>query len=157
MHTTPIMIHGVAGWVSVTLPPIGRAALTVNGMPAQRLRGSDWLLPGITGTPILVKLKRGFADPFPTIQSIDAAYPTGPALPGFLRTLLLLPVLLIPFSGLLLGAIFGVPAFIANMSVGRSELTNGVKGVAMAAINLCAILGLVALIGALVVLSSLVA
>lgn len=155
VHTTPIMIPGVAGWVSVTLPALGRADVTVNGLPAQRLRGSDFLLPGINGTPILVKLKRGVANPFPNILTADASYLTGPELPVFLKVLLLMPIILIPFSGILFGAIFGVPAFFANLHVSRILPTNAGKGAAMAGINLAALLGLIAVYGALFALISL--
>jgi hypothetical protein len=155
VHTTPITIPGIAGWVSVTLPPMGRATLTINGLPAQRLNGSDFLLPGITGVPILVKLKRAWFEPFPQILTVDASYPTGPPLPGYLKALMLLPIVLIPISGLLLGAIVGLPAFIANMSVSRSTLTPGRKGAAIAAIDFGALLALILIISGLIALGSL--
>ncbi|MDQ0364240.1 hypothetical protein [Catenuloplanes indicus] len=155
MQTTPIAIPGVAGWVSVTQPVLGRPDVMVNGLPAQRLRGNDFLLPGETGTPLLVKLKRGVADPFPNILTHDATYRTAPPLPGSLRALVLLPILLIVFGGLVLGAIFAVPAFIASMHVTRSSLTPGRKLAAVAAIDVAAFLGLIALVAVFVALSTL--
>ncbi|GAB7036674.1 MULTISPECIES: hypothetical protein [Catenuloplanes] len=155
MQTTPIAIPGVAGWVSVTQPALGRPAVTVNGMPAQRLQGNDFLLPGEAGTPIMVKLKRGVVEPFPNILTQYATYRTAPPLPGGLKALVLLPVLLIPFGGLLVGAIFGAPAFIANMHVSRSSLSPGRKLAAVAAIDLAAFLAFVILAVGLLFLISL--
>ncbi|MDR7275765.1 hypothetical protein [Catenuloplanes atrovinosus] len=152
MHTNPIMIPGVAGWVSVTLPALGRPAITVNGMPAQRLRGSDFLLPGAAGAPVLVKLKTGLAEPFPSILTVDATYRTGPPLPGYLKALALLPILFIPLGGVLFGAVFAVPAIIANLRVSRSPLSALGKLAAIAAIDLGAILAIISVIIALATL-----
>ncbi|MDP9793882.1 hypothetical protein J2S43_002394 [Catenuloplanes nepalensis] len=155
MQTTPIAIPGVAGWVSVTVPVLGRPAVTVNGMPAQRMQGGDFMLPGAGGAPILVKVKRGPVDPFPSIQTYYGRYPTGPALPGHLKAFAVLPILLVPLGGLLLGAIVALPAFLANMTVSRTTLSNGRKLAAMAAIDLGALLTFILIVAGIVALASL--
>ncbi|MEU8421394.1 hypothetical protein AB0C15_11020 [Micromonospora sp. NPDC048835] len=134
MNTEPLNIVGVAGPVVVATKAIwGHPAVTVGGVPAQRT-GRNYALPTVDGGVVQATVRNVLADPYPTVEVNGVRHRTGPAMPVFLRILVMLPILLFTVGGIL-GALVGALGVAANLAVARTRMATAVKALAMVGVG----------------------
>ncbi|WP_327035523.1 hypothetical protein [Micromonospora ureilytica] len=135
MKTEPLNVAGVAGPIVVTTKEFfGHPAVTVGGVPAPRT-GKRFALPMVDGGVVQATLRSTIADPYPTLEIDGVKHRTGPAMPIFLRILVLLPILLFTVGGIL-GAMVGVLGVWANLAVAHTRMTTAVKALAMVGVGI---------------------
>ena len=138
MNTEPISIDGVAGPIVVTTNALwGRPAVTVGAVPAPRTGKRQYALPAVTGGTVEATVRSAFADPYPIVEVNGVQHRTGPSVPGALRVLAPLPILLIAVGGAL-GGLIGALGFVANLAVARTRTSSVVKALIMVGVSVIA-------------------
>lgn len=130
MNTEPLSVAGVAGPIVVATKALwGHPDVTVGGVPAPRT-GRRYALPTVDGGVVQATVRTVIADPYPTMEINGVQHRTGPAVPVFLRILVLLPILLFTVGGVL-GALVGALGVAANLTVARTRMATAVKALVM--------------------------
>ena len=140
MELEPVVIEGVTHPVTVTRNRFGGdVRLLVEGRPVAQ--GGAWAreyqLPLTSGGTATAVVHSGLVDPYPSIEVDGKRYRTGPRPSTVLRILALVPGLAV-LAGFF-GVLIGVPAFVANLALVRSALPAKTKALAIAAIDVAAI------------------
>jgi hypothetical protein len=147
MQTEPLVIPGLAGPAVVTVNQFtGKHSITVGGQPTTGTRRGQYTLPGVDGAPVPARLRSSMLDPFPSIVIAGVKHRSGPAIPLALRILALCPAILV--LGGLVGGLLGGAAILANLSLLRTSLPTAAKAA------LVAVIGLAAVVAAVIVITS---
>lgn len=137
MTFAPITVPGVTGDIVTTYSFWTGYKFFVEGQPIKPhgFPRNKLTFPGLAG-PLEAKIKGGLFRAHPILVVGEKEYTTGPATPGRLQALALLPVLSILILQGALGFVLAFGAVAANMGVVRGTATNGAKAALMVGIFL---------------------
>ncbi|WP_030486860.1 hypothetical protein [Micromonospora chokoriensis] len=139
MNTGPLNVAGVAGPIVVATKAVwGHPDVTVGGVPAPRT-GKRYALPAVGGGVVQATVRTVLADPYPTVEVNGVRHRTGPAMPIFLRILVMLPILLLTVGGIL-GGLVGALGIAGNLAVARTRMATAVKALAMLGVGVGAVI-----------------
>ena len=132
MRSGPITIPGVVGSVTVDSSFwSGRQSVFVGDQPAASTGKRRFALPTADGGTAEGSVTRSsLVNPFPTVQVGGVKHPTGPEVPVALRILLVVPILLVAFGGLV-GAVLAVASIALNYTLVRSTRPTATKAMLM--------------------------
>lgn len=115
--STNSTLPGVAGVVGLTNDPLRGHLLLVDGVLAKRTKG-EYLLPGVDGTPVPVRVQGRFLAEHPILKVGEHAYTTGGLTPRFLLVIAFLPLLFL-FGGNVVAVLLAAVGVLANVWIVR--------------------------------------
>jgi len=130
MHSGPITIDDIAGPITIDSNFwTGRHRVMVGPYVAPSVGRKQFALPTTDGGTVEATVRSSMLSPFPTVEIAGVRHATGPEIPGYLKVLIALPLVLL--VGGLLGGLIGACGLLINSTIAQRDSGNAAKALLM--------------------------